>query len=269
MKINGRVFVVTGGGNGIGRQVVLGLLARGGRVAALDISGAGLAETSERASAFDRLTTHRVDIADRAALPAVTEEVVAAHGHVDGLINVAGIVHDFTPVARLSIEDIERVMAVNFWGTVNTTKAFLPLLEARPEASLVNVASMGALVPFPGQSAYGASKAAVKLFTEGLIAEHEGTSLRVTVVFPGGIATDILTNSGVSMGHGGGADAAATLTSPEAAARQIVGSVESGAPRVTIGRDARMIDRLGRLMPARAIPFIAKKMKHLLGPAEH
>jgi NAD(P)-dependent dehydrogenase (short-subunit alcohol dehydrogenase family) len=72
----------------------------------------------------------------------------------------------------------------NFWGTVNTTKAFLPLLLARPSATLVNVSSMGALVPVPGQSAYGASKAAVKLFTEGLHAELHDSNVKVTVVFP-------------------------------------------------------------------------------------
>jgi NAD(P)-dependent dehydrogenase (short-subunit alcohol dehydrogenase family) len=263
MDLKTKVVVVTGGGNGIGREVVLGLLARDARVAALDLSEAGLKETAERAGAGDRLTTHVVNIADRPTVLAVPEDVVAAHGQVDGLINVAGIVHAFKPISQLTFEEIERVMAVNFWGTVNTTKAFLPMLEARPEAALVNVASMGSLVPFPGQSAYGASKAAVKLFTEGLIAEHQGTPLRVSVVFPGAIATNILANSGVTV-LGGAAGAAAKLTSPEEAARQIIAAVETGKPRVTIGGDAKMLDRLGRLMPARAIPFIAKKMRELL-----
>jgi NAD(P)-dependent dehydrogenase (short-subunit alcohol dehydrogenase family) len=265
MNIKDKVFVVTGGGNGIGRAVVLGLLARGARVAALDLSEVGLKDTAVQANAGDRLTTHPIDITNREAVLALPDELVAKHGQVDGLINVAGIVHAFNPVAVLTFEDIERVMAVNFWGTVNTSKAFLPLLEARPEAALVNVASMGSLVPFPGQSAYGASKAAVKLFTEGLIAEHQDGPLKVSIVFPGGIATNILGNSGVSMRGVGGADAAAgKLTSPEDAARQIIEAVETGAARVTIGKDARMLDRIGRLMPARAIPMIARKMKHLV-----
>jgi NAD(P)-dependent dehydrogenase (short-subunit alcohol dehydrogenase family) len=264
MNTKNKVFVVTGAGNGIGRHVVLGLLAQGARVAALDLSEAGLKETAGQANAGDRLTTHLVNIADRPTVLALPPAIVAAHGQVDGLINVAGIVHDFKPVSQLAFADIERVMNVNFWGTVNTTNAFLPLLEQRPAAALVNVASMGALVPFPGQSAYGASKAAVKLFTEGLIAEHQDTPLRVTVVFPGGIATNILANSGVRMTGNGDAPAAAKLTSPEAAAAQIIEAIKTGRPRVTIGGDARMLDRLGRLMPARAIPLIAKKMRDMI-----
>jgi short-subunit dehydrogenase len=264
MNIKNKVFVVTGAGNGIGRQVVLGLLAQGARVAALDLSEAGLKETADQANAGDRLTIHIINIADRPAVLALPPAIVAAHGQVDGLINIAGIVHDFKPVSQLAFADIEHVMNVNFWGTVNTTNAFLPLLEQRPEAALVNVASMGALVPFPGQSAYGASKAAVKLFTEGLIAEHQDTPLRVSVVFPGAIATNILANSGVSTIGIGGASSAAKLTSPEAAAAQIIEAVKTGRARVTIGGDARMLDRLGRLMPARAIPLIAKKMRDMI-----
>ncbi|GAB2930491.1 SDR family oxidoreductase [Micromonospora polyrhachis] len=266
MEIRESVFAVTGGGNGIGREVVLALLARGARVAAIDLSEAGLKKTADLAGVGDRLITMPVDITDRSAVLALPSAVVAAHGQVDGLINVAGIVHGFKPISALGFEDIEQVMAVNFWGTVNTTKAFLSLLEARPAASLVNVASMGSLVPFPGQGAYGASKAAVKLFTEGLIAEHQSGPLKVTIVFPGGIATNILGNSGIDA-RGVTADqaeAASKLTSPEDAARQIVDAVATGAPRVTIGKDARMLDRLSRLMPARAIPLIAKKMRELV-----
>jgi short-subunit dehydrogenase len=266
VEIRNNVFVVTGAGNGIGREVTLGLLARGARVAAVDLNEAGLRETADRADAGDRLTTTSVNLTDRAAVLALPSAVTAAHGQVDGLINVAGIVHSFKPIAALSFDDIENVMAVNFWGTVNATKAFLPLLEARPASSLVNVASMGSLVPFPGQGAYGASKAAVKLFTEGLIAEHQEGPLKVTIVFPGGIATNILGNSGVDA-RGAVADeaaAAARLTSPQEAARQIIDAVATGTPRVTIGKDARTLDRMSRLMPARAIPLIAKKMRELV-----
>jgi NAD(P)-dependent dehydrogenase (short-subunit alcohol dehydrogenase family) len=264
VKLKDKVVVVTGAGNGIGRQVVLGLLAGGARVAALDLSEVGLKEIVALANVDDRLTTHVINIADRQAVLSLPDAIVAAHGQVDALINVAGIVHDFKPLADLTFDDIERVMAVNFWGTVNTTKAFLPLLRARPEASLVNVASMGSLVPFPGQSAYGASKAAVKLFTEVLIAEHQGTPLKVSVVFPGGINTNILANSGAAMPQAANGDVAAKLTSPEQAAAQIIEAVRTGRPRVVIGGDARMLDRLSRLMPARAIPMIAQKMKDLV-----
>jgi len=154
---------VTGGGNGIGREVVLELLRREARVAAVDLSADGLAETARLARAGDRLSTHVANVADRAPVEALPDAVLAAHGRVDGLLNVAGIIHPFQRTGELPIETLERVMQVNFWGVVHTVTAFLPLLKARPAAALLNVSSMGALAPVPGQSAYGASKAALKL----------------------------------------------------------------------------------------------------------
>ena len=265
MKVASKVFVVTGGGNGIGREVVLGLIARGGRVAAVDLSDTGLAETAQLATAEQgRLTTHVLNITDRAAVEQLPGEVVAEHGQVDGVINVAGIVQRFARVQDLSFDEIERVMAVNFWGVVNMSKAFLPVLLERPQASLVNVSSMGALVPVPGQSAYGASKAAVKLLTEGLYAELRGTSVAVTVVFPGGIATNILGNSGVSLPSRVTDTSGSKQTSAAEAGKQIIEAVEKGSYRVRIGGDAILLDRLSRLMPKRATALVANKMKSLL-----
>ncbi|GAA2167882.1 short-subunit dehydrogenase [Humibacillus xanthopallidus] len=268
MQIQDKVFVVTGGGNGIGREVVLGLLARRGRVAAVDLSEEGLAETVRLAGANSaRLSTHAVDITDSGAVGALPEAVRAAHGVVDGLVNVAGIIQPFVRFADLELRQIEKVMAVNFWGVVHTTQAFLPDVTQRPEGCIVNVSSMGALAPVPGQTAYGASKAAVMLLTEGLYAELRATKVAVTVVFPGGVATDIAQHSGAAIP---GADAAASaaagsLTTPAEAARQIIEGVEKGAFRVVIGKDARSIDRISRLSPRRATDLIAKKMASLLG----
>ena len=188
------------------------------------------------------------------------------------LLNVAGIIQPFVKVADLSFEDMERVMDVNFWGVVNTTKAALPHLVTRPEACLVNVSSMGGFCPVPGQSVYGASKAAVKLFTEALYAEVRGTGVAVTVVFPGAIRTGISDNSGVSMGGADGSSSTAAaeesnfpMTEPAEAARQIIEAVVKGSYRITIGKDATMLDRISRLAPQRATDMIAKKMASLLG----
>lgn len=265
MEITGKVFVVTGGGNGIGREVALELLRKGGRVAALDLSEAGLAETAQLAGAGERLTTHVVNIADRKAVEKLPAAVTKAHGQVDGLVNVAGIIHKFMPISELSFEDIERVMNVNFWGTVNTVKTFLPALTARPEASLVNVSSMGALVPFPGQSAYGASKASVKLFTEGLYAELRGTKVAVTVVFPGAVGTNITGNSGVQMPGAATAESSgAKMTTAASAGAQIVRAIETGQYKLRIGGDAKLLDRLSRLMPQRATAIIADQMAKMV-----
>lgn len=268
MDVKDKAVVVTGGGNGMGREVVLGLLARGARVAAVDLSEAGLAETVELAKAPEgRLTTHVLNVADRKAVLKLPDAVIKAHGQVDGVVNVAGIIQKFVKIAELSFEEIERVMDVNFWGVVNMTKAFLPHLLERPAASVVNVSSMGGFLPVPGQATYGASKAAVKLFTEALYAESQGTNLAVTVVFPGGVGTNITANSGVDIPNMGDVEQgkARKVVSPEDAGRQIIEGLEKGSYRVLIGSDAKMMDKLSRLAPRKATELIAKQMKSLLG----
>lgn len=265
MEILGKVFVVTGGGNGIGREVVLNLLSKGGKVAAVDLSEERLAETVRLAGTnAPQLTTHVVNVTDKAAVHALPAAVLEAHGAVDGLLNVAGIIQKFVPFADLGEDEIERVLNVNFWGVVNMLKAFLPHLLARPKAAIVNVSSMGAFIPVPGQTIYGASKAAVKLLTEGLHAELRGSNVRVTVIFPGGVATSITENSGVSAPAVAGADAGKMkLTLPHEAAQVIVTAMEKGSYRATIGQDARMMDWATRLVPERAMTMIADQMASL------
>ena len=267
MQITDKVFVVTGGGNGIGREVVLALLAHGGLVAAVDLSREGLDETTELATtASDRLSTHVADLTDRAAVEALPDAVREAHGRIDGLVNVAGIIQPFVKFADLEYAQMEKVLAVNLWGVIHTCKVFLPHLVVRREACIVNVSSMGALAPVPGQTMYGASKAAVKLFTEGLYSELRDTTVAVTVVFPGGVDTGIAQHSGVAIPgmEAAAADAAGSMTSAPEAARQIVKGIEQGSYRVVIGKDARGLDRLSRFSPQRATDLIAKKMASLL-----
>lgn len=270
MKANGTTIAITGGGNGIGRELTLQLLDKGARIAALDISEEGLAETARLAGAnADRLTTHVANITDRAAVEALPSAIIEAHGQVDGLMNVAGIIQPFVKVNELEYSAIERVMNVNFWGTMHTIKAFLPHLLQRPSAHIVNVSSMGGFLPVPGQSVYGASKAAVKLLTEALHSELTDTPVRVTVIFPGAIGTDISKNSGLDAPTAAesaeGGKQEFKTTSPQDAARMIIEAMEADKFRATIGKDAAMMDKLSRLMPERAAAIIYKQMKSLLG----
>jgi NAD(P)-dependent dehydrogenase (short-subunit alcohol dehydrogenase family) len=266
MQIADKVFVVTGGGNGIGREVVLELLRRGARVAAVDLSARGLDETASLARAPEgRLTTHVLSVADREAVEALPDAVIAAHGQVDGVLNIAGIIQRFVHVEELSIEEIEKIMAVNFWGTLYMDKTFLPYLKKRPQAALLNVSSMGGLVPVPGQGAYGASKGAVKLLTETLYAELRDTRVAVTVVFPGGVGTNITQNSGVDIPLGATTGKTPKMTEPADAAKQIVDAVQNGRFRLLIGSDAKMLDRLSRFNPTKAITTVADQMKKMLG----
>ena len=269
MKVQNRVIVVTGGGNGIGRGLVLNLLAKGARVAAVDIKEASLRETVELSgNKKDNLSSHILNITDKAAVAALPEQVISRHGTVDGLINNAGIIQPFVRVHELDYTAIERVMNVNFYGTLYMTKEFLPHLLKRPEAHIANVSSMGGFLPVPGQSIYGASKAAVKLFTEGLHSELLTSNVRVTVIFPGAIGTNIAANSGVGISNPelANSDQRSSIKplEPSKAAEIIIAGIEQNRFRVMVGSDATFLDRFYRLSPERAANFIFKQMKSLL-----
>lgn len=263
MKIHGKVFVVTGGGSGIGRALSLALLQRGARVAAVDIKEATLAETAQLASSA-ALSTHIVDISNKAQVETLLPQVVEKHGTVDGLVNNAGIIQPFVKLADLDYPAIERVLNINLYGTIYMLKTFLPALLKRPEAHIVNISSMGGFFPFPGQTLYGASKAAVKILTEGLYAELIGTNVGVSVVFPGAIATNISQNSGLAMPETDAESARIKPTSPEVAAQTIITAIEKNKLQAYIGRDAAMMNIFYKLNPRGAIHFISKQMESLL-----
>jgi NAD(P)-dependent dehydrogenase (short-subunit alcohol dehydrogenase family) len=266
MKVQNKVVVVTGGGNGLGRELVLALLSKGASVAAVDIHTAALEETLTLAGARrDRLATYTVNITDRALVNALPGQVISRFGTVDGIINNAGIIQPFVHVKDLDDAAIDRVLNVNLFGTLYMTRAFLPHLLARPEAHITNISSMGGFLPVPGQTIYGASKAAVKLLTEGLHSELQETNVRVTVVFPGAIGTNIAGNSGVDIGqHLKDMKGLPKMLAPAKAAQIIIDGIEHDRYRVLVGSDSRFMDTLYRLNPQRAARFIASQMRALL-----
>lgn len=268
MQVKNKIFVVTGAGGGIGGEVVKTLVSRGARVAAVDLRQEALDAMKASNEQFaDKISLHAVNISDRASVLALPEQVVTAHGAVDGVINCAGIIQPFVKVNDLGFDAIERVMNVNFYGTLNMIKAFLPKLLERPEAHLVNVSSMGGFLPVPGQSVYGASKAAVKLLTEALYAELLETNVHVSVVFPGATNTNITDNSNVTTPGAGDAKTekmAAKTLSPTEAARIIVDGMQKGKPQIFTGSDSKLMNKLYRLSPVSATKLIAKQMKSLL-----
>jgi len=270
MDIKDKVFVVTGGGSGIGRAAVLELIAQGARVAAVDRSTDGLRGTAALTDSVGRLTLHAIDITEQDQVESLVASVIDAHGTADGLVNVAGIVHRFVSVAELRIDELERVLAVNYWGTVRVTKAFLPILTERPAAALVNVASKGGIVPVPGQGAYGASKAAVKLLTETLFVELAATPIAVSLVIPGAVATGILDNSGVDLSsipaaaHDSGMARSHPVDATEAGAT-IVEAIRTGRFRVFIGADAQEADRAAREDPMAVLESEASRLRAAAG----
>jgi NAD(P)-dependent dehydrogenase (short-subunit alcohol dehydrogenase family) len=262
MELKNKVFVVTGGGNGMGREVALQLLARGARVAAVDLNREGLEETARLAGSGASISVHTADVTSLDAVAELPSAVIAEHGEVDALVNIAGIIHRFVPFLELTPEEAHRVLNVNFWGTVNTSRAFLPHLMERPSAALVNMSSLAALVPFAGQTFYGASKGAVKQFSEGLYAELQDTNVAVSTIFPGNISTNLTGNSGVAMIDAG--DRKVRATTPTDAGQQIVDGIEKGSFRILVGGDARMLSRLARIAAGATTRFVANQMKSVM-----
>lgn len=267
MKVANKTLVVTGGGNGIGRAVVLEALVRGARVAAIDLRPEGLEGTRDLARVGDdRLATFAADITDRDTMEALPARVEEALGAVDAVINVAGIIQPFVVLNDLDYDTIERVINVNLYGTIYVVKSFLPGLLERPEAHVANVSSMGGFLPVPGQTIYGASKAAVKLLTEGLYAELLETNVGVSVIMPGAVATSITANSGVTIELGDAEQSSRRTTSPEEAARIIIDGIEEDQHYIHVGRDSLMMGILKRIAPKQATHLIQRQMKDLLAP---
>ncbi|PIS07305.1 short-chain dehydrogenase [Candidatus Berkelbacteria bacterium CG10_big_fil_rev_8_21_14_0_10_43_13] len=268
MQVKDKVFAVTGAGSGIGKAIVVNLLGRGAIVAGVDLNKDALDDlVKEVGVKSDLLSTHVLSITDKKAVEKLPEEVVKAHQHIDAVINDAGIIQPFVKINDLDYDAIEKVMNVNFYGALYMTKAFLPLLLKRPEGYVVNVSSMGGFLPVPGQSIYGASKAAVKLMTEGLYAELADTNVHVSVVFPGATNTNISKNSGVAtpeVSSNKSKQQSYPTLSPEEVAEIIVSGIEDNRPQIFTGKDSKMMNLLYRLNPVYATNLIAKQMKSLL-----
>ena len=251
------IAVITGAASGIGRALAVKLAQLKATVALADVNETGLQETAALvAQAGGRCTTHLVDVSDEQRVKDFVAEVVNAHGAAHLVINNAGVAMLGT-VAELSTADIAWLMGVNFWGVVYGTKYFLPVLQQQPAAHLDNISSVFGMIGFPGQSAYCASKFAVRGFTETLRHELAGSTVRVSCVHPGGIRTNIARNSRV----GANADAqilqteikrfdALSPTTAEQAAARIIRGVLRNQPRILIGADAWFMDRLQRWLPA-------------------
>jgi NAD(P)-dependent dehydrogenase (short-subunit alcohol dehydrogenase family) len=266
MKLREKVVVVTGAGSGIGRELALQLLANGARVAGVDVNGASLSETRELARASeDRFAELVASVADKDAVSELPAKVLDRFGVVDAVINNAGIIQPFVRFKDLDYQTIDRVFRVNLYGPIFVTKAFLPHLLRRPEAHIVNLSSMGGFVPVPGQTIYCAAKAAVKLMSEGLASELIHTKVKVSIVCPGAVATNITQNSGVSgpAVEANGKSPMKVLSASKAASI-ILRGIESDAYHIFVGTDATVMDKLYRLAPAFAARMIAKKMASLL-----
>src|SRR5882672_6359485 len=256
-EIRGAVAVITGAGSGIGRALAIDLAQRGAHLALADVNSSGLDETRKLVGKSP-VQTYTVDVGKAAEVEDFARRVQQDIGRASLLVNNAGVAL-FGTFAEVSLEDMEWLISINLWGVIHGCKFFLPMLQREPDAHIVNVSSVFGLIGPPGQTAYSASKFAVRGFSESLREELRSTSVKVTSVHPAGISTPIAENA--RAGEASRAEdreqakerfkKVATIP-PEQAARTIVKGILGNKNRVLIGKDAYRIDVLQRLMPARA-----------------
>jgi short-subunit dehydrogenase len=260
--IRGAAAAVTGAASGIGRALALELAARGADLALADRDEAGLhalaSEIGGKGPGKTKVSVHRVDVSEPEQIAAFAQVAIAAHPALNILVNNAGValLGKFTEIDQAQMEWL---FNINFWGVVHTTRAFLPHLEKQHEAHIANLSSIFGIIAPRGQSAYSAAKFAVRGFSESL--RHElaiaESPVCLTVVHPGGVSTNIVRNSRTGSGVTDNERRAQLIdrfdqmakTTPREAALRIIEGIEKNKPRVLIGSDARMLDRLQRLYP--------------------
>lgn len=263
MDVSGKTIVITGAGSGMGQAVTVRLCGMGARVIGADINQAGLDETAALVGNTGNFIEGKIlDISDADAVKAFARHVADDHGGADILINNAGIIHTMAPVETLKREQVERVFNVNWWGLFNMTTAFLDQLKAKPEARIVNLSSMGGFFPYPGQVIYGATKAAVKLFSEGMLLELRDTNVGVTLIMPGAVSTNIgrgvpgLTDEQIKQMDAAASQGGGFGITSDKAAEQIVGGILRNKKRVLVGPDSKLIDKFYRIAPFKTAAFM-------------
>ncbi len=263
------VAVITGAASGIGRALAVKLAEEGiAGIAISDVNESGLAKTCDLVKTFGiPVSTHFVDVSKVEEVQRLADEAVANHGRVTHLINNAGVglIGTFD---QLSIADLEWLMAINFWGVVYGCKVFLPLLKQQESAHIINISSVFGLIGPPEQTAYVASKFAVRGFSESLRHELSDSNISISCVHPGGIKTNIVRNARVGAEtpdawkqQGSKFFDSVAKTTCESAADVIINGIKNRSPRILIGKDARAISLIARLFPTRYL----KMLEHLSG----
>jgi NADP-dependent 3-hydroxy acid dehydrogenase YdfG len=271
-NLRNKVVVITGAGSGIGRALAVNLAGKGSRLALSDVNTAGLAETAQLATKAGSPDVHTatLDVADREAFASYAASVVEHFGQVNVVVNNAGVALA-GDVVDLDYKDMDWIVGINFWGVVHGTKEFLPHLIASGEGHVVNLSSLFGLLAMPGQSAYNATKFAVRGFTEALREEMliAGHNVGVTSVHPGGIKTAIARNARVSDKE----DKAATAKlfdeklakmTPERAAEIIVKGIVKNQARVLVGLDAHALHNFQKFTGSRYEDVVALVSKKVL-----
>jgi short-subunit dehydrogenase len=270
--IQASAAAVTGAASGIGRALALELAARGCDLALADRDEAGLRTVAaEIGRAHSRkVSVHRVDVGIPAEIEAFAQAASASHPGLNIVVNNAGVAL-LGQFHEIDQAQMDWLMNINFWGVVHATRAFLPQLSRQREAHIVNLSSIFGIIAPPGQTAYAAAKFAVRGFSESLRHElqMEASPVKLSVVHPGGIATNIVRNSRTGAGVTDNERRAQAIerfdtvakTTPTAAALRIIKGIENNEPRILIGNDARWMDLLQRFRPASYWAVLARRLE--------
>ena len=260
-QFDGAAAAITGAASGIGRALALELAARGCDVALADVDQEGLESVAGEITAAHsrRVTVRNVDVADPKQIQDYANSAVSDFPALNLLFNNAGVAL-LGQFDEFDQAQMAWLMEINFWGVVRGTRAFLQHLQSRPQAHIINISSIFGIIAPAGQSAYAASKFAVRGFSEAL--RHElamnNSTVRLSVVHPGGVKTNIARKArtgtqlrdSVSLSEVGDRFERLARTTPAAAAQRIIRGIERNEPRILIGRDAQYLDIIQRFMPA-------------------
>ena len=269
--IRGSAAAVTGAASGIGRALALELAARGCDLALADRDEAGLQAVAAEINRTHsrKVTAHRVDVSEPQQIADFAQAATSAHPGLNIVVNNAGValLGQFNEIDQAQMDWL---MNINFWGVVHATRAFLPHLARQREAHIVNLSSIFGIIAPPGQTAYAAAKFAVRGFSESLRHELQtaASPVRLSVVHPGGVATNIVRNSRAGTGVTDNARRAQSIerfdavakTTPAAAALRIIQGIEKNQPRILIGNDARFMDLLQRFRPGTYWAVLARRI---------
>ena len=269
-ELHGKVAVITGAASGIGRALARQLRDQGCHLALVDVDADGLARLQQEFAPVDggrRVSVHAADVSDKARMQAVSGEVIAAHGTVNLLVNNAGVGYE-AAFPQTSLDDWQHVVSVNLWGTIYGCHFFLPHLARAERAHIVNLSSLFGIVGMAGQTAYCTTKFAIRGFSESLFEELRDTTVGLTVVHPGSVATNIMKTA-----RGDDPELLKRIAdwfdknaiSPEKAAAQIIAAVRKGKPRLLISPEVHFADLVKRLAPVRGNKAIVDLVVRAIG----